>query len=298
MQPHKPVLLSLRECFLLSPHRRSTHSYHAWLPGLVCAGLVTIATVSLEAQDSTTRNTEAISTSLSQLPISTPETWTSPEGLQSSLQVMLTLTVLSLAPALVLMTTSFVRIVIVLGMLRQALGTQQLPPNQVITALAMFMTLLIMSPAWKQVYDDAIEPYTNPDVEMTAEAAWEAGVKPIRTFMSRQIDAAGNYDDVHLFYKYLPSDTPTPQSFDDVPLKVLLPAFMLSELKTAFLIGFQIYLPFLILDIVVSSVTISMGMLMLPPTTISLPFKLMLFVLLDGWRLVVGMLIDSFAPFS
>lgn len=257
-----------------------------------------MATVSVAAQDSTSLKPETVTTPLSQLPISTPEQWTSPEGLQSSLQVMLTLTVLSLAPALVLMTTSFVRIVIVLGMLRQALGTQQLPPNQVITALAMFMSLLIMSPTWKQVYDDAIEPYTNPKVEMTAEAAWEAGIQPIRTFMSRQIDAAGNYDDVHLFYKYLPADTPTPQSFDDVPLKVLLPAFMLSELKTAFLIGFQIYLPFLILDIVVSSVTISMGMLMLPPTTISLPFKLMLFVLLDGWRLVVGMLIDSFAPFS
>ncbi|HAY80544.1 MAG TPA: flagellar biosynthetic protein FliP [Planctomycetaceae bacterium] len=269
----------------------------------MCVGAILTVNVSSKAQDSATLHTEIVHTEsgetpVNPLPMTAPEEWTSPEGLQSSLQVMLTLTVLSLAPALVLMTTSFVRIVIVLGMLRQALGTQQLPPNQVITALAMFMTLLIMSPAWKQVYDDAIEPYTNPEVEMTAEAAWEAGVKPLRAFMSRQIDAAGNYDDIHLFYKYLPADTPTPQSFDDVPLKVLLPAFMLSELKTAFLIGFQIYLPFLILDIVISSVTISMGMLMLPPTTISLPFKLMLFVLLDGWRLVVGMLIDSFAPFS
>ncbi len=289
---------------LVLPLKRiSTNPYTTWLIGLMCVGAILTVNVSSKAQDSATLHTEIVHTEsgetpVNPLPMTAPEEWTSPEGLQSSLQVMLTLTVLSLAPALVLMTTSFVRIVIVLGMLRQALGTQQLPPNQVITALAMFMTLLIMSPAWKQVYDDAIEPYTNPEVEMTAEAAWEAGVKPLRAFMSRQIDAAGNYDDIHLFYKYLPADTPTPQSFDDVPLKVLLPAFMLSELKTAFLIGFQIYLPFLILDIVISSVTISMGMLMLPPTTISLPFKLMLFVLLDGWRLVVGMLIDSFAPFS
>ncbi|HTN74617.1 MAG TPA: flagellar type III secretion system pore protein FliP [Pirellulaceae bacterium] len=227
-----------------------------------------------------------------------PDAWTSREGLKSSLQIMLLLTVLSLAPALLLMTTCFVRIIVVMGLLRQALGTQQLPPSQVVTSIALFMTLLVMTPVWKQVYDDAIRPYTDPNSQMSLEQAWDAGVKPIRNFMSKQIDIAGNSDDVWLFYEYLPPETATPQSYDDVPLVVLLPAFMLSELKTAFLIGFQIYLPFLVLDIVIASVTISMGMMMLPPVMISLPFKLILFVLVDGWRLVVGMLLESFAPYG
>jgi flagellar biosynthetic protein FliP len=225
-----------------------------------------------------------------------PETWTSREGMSSALQIMLLLTVLSLAPAILLMTTSFIRIVVVLGLLRQALGTQQLPPSQVITSLAIFMTLLVMAPVWKNVYDNAIQPYTAPNSTMTLEEAWAEGSLPIKRFMSQQIDSAGNSDDVYLFYRYMPADTPSPQTFDDIPLQVLLPAYMLSELKVAFLIGFQVYLPFLILDIVIASVTISMGMLMLPPVMISLPFKLMLFVLVDGWRLVVGMLLESFGP--
>ena len=225
-----------------------------------------------------------------------PQQWTSPEGLSSALQVMLLLTVISLAPAILMMTTCFVRIVVVLGLLRQALGTQQLPPSQVITSIALFMTLLIMSPVWNRVYTDAVVPYTERDI--TLSEAWDAGVKPVRQFMSAQIARTGNNNDVWLFYKYLPEGTPAPSSYDDVPLTVLLPAYMLSELKTSFLIGFQIYLPFLILDIVVASVTISMGMLMLPPVLISLPFKLLLFVLVDGWHLVIGMLMDSFQTFS
>lgn len=227
-----------------------------------------------------------------------PDAWTSPEGVTSALKVMLLLTVLSMAPAILLMTTCFVRIIVVLGLLRQALGLQQLPPSQVITSIALFLTLLIMAPVWTDVYNDAIVPYTDPQVEMSLQEAWNAGVRPIRVFMSRQIRVAQNWDDVWLFYEYLPSDTPVPRFYDEVPLRVLLPAFMLSELKIAFVIGFQIYLPFLILDIVVASVTISMGMLMLPPVMISLPFKLMLFVLVDGWHLVVGMLLESFAPYT
>ena len=223
-----------------------------------------------------------------------PEAWTSPEGLGSSLQVLLLLTVLSLAPAVLLMTTCYVRIIIVLGLLRQAIGLQSLPPSQVMTSIALFMTLFVMSPVWSRVYTDAIEPYSDPQVAMTMEEAYEAGSVPIREFMSRQIDVAGNHDDVHLFYQYMDPDAPLPSSFEDVPLRVLLPAYILSELKTAFLMGFQIYLPFLIVDLVVASVTISMGMLMLPPQVISLPFKLLLFVLVDGWRLVVQMLMDSF----
>ena len=221
-----------------------------------------------------------------------PENWTSPEGLSSTLQVMLLLTVISLAPALLLMTTCFVRIIVVLGLLRQALGTQQLPPSQVMTSIALFMTLAVMSPAWKQAYDEGVSPYTNREISL--EEAWTRGMRPIRNFMSAQIERAGNSDDIWLFYDYLPPSETKPTSYADVPLQALLPAFMLSELKTSFLIGFQIYLPFLILDIVVASVTISMGMMMLPPVLISLPFKLLLFVLVDGWHLVVGMLLDSF----
>lgn len=223
-----------------------------------------------------------------------PEKWTSPEGLASSLQVMLLLTVLSLAPAILLMTTCYVRIIIVLGLLRQAIGLQSLPPSQVMTSIAMFMTLFVMSPVWTRVYNDAVKPYTDPNISMSLEEAYEAGSIPIREFMSRQIDVAGNHDDVHLFYEYMDPNSPLPTSFEDVPLRVLLPAYILSELKTAFMMGFQIYLPFLIVDLVVASVTISMGMLMLPPQVISLPFKLLLFVLVDGWRLVVQMLMDSF----
>jgi flagellar biosynthetic protein FliP len=223
-----------------------------------------------------------------------PEQWTSPEGLASSLQVLLLLTVLSLAPAVLLMTTCYVRIIIVLGLLRQAIGLQSLPPSQVMTSIALFMTLFVMTPVWTRVYNDAIKPYTDPAAGMTLEEAYRLGAIPIRQFMSQQISVAGNHDDVELFYHYMDRDAELPSSFEDVPLRVLLPAYILSELKTAFLMGFQIYLPFLIVDLVVASVTISMGMLMLPPQVISLPFKLLLFVLVDGWRLVVQMLMDSF----
>ena len=224
-----------------------------------------------------------------------PEAWTSPERLSSTLQIMLLMTMLSLAPSILIMTTSFIRIVVVLGLLRQAIGTQQLPPSQVITSIALFLSLLIMAPVWKEVYDDAVVPYTNRQISL--DEAWEAGVRPIHRFMSMQIARTGNSADVFLFLDYMPN-TPTPDGYEDVPLVALVPAFMLSELKTAFLIGFQIYLPFVILDMVIASVTISMGMLMLPPVLISLPFKLLLFVLVDGWHMVVGMLLESFAPYT
>jgi flagellar biosynthesis protein FliP len=227
-----------------------------------------------------------------------PESWTSREGLSSTLQTLLLLSIVSMAPAVLLMTTCFVRIVVVLGLLKQALGAQQLPPNQVMTSLALFMTLLVMTPVWKEVYENAIVPYTAEDSEMSLEEAWQVGTLPIRNFMSRQIIAAGNDQDVWLFYDYAHATTTPPDSYLDVPLQVLLPAYLLSELKIAFLIGFQIYLPFLILDMVIASVTMSMGMLMLPPMIISLPFKLLLFVLVDGWRLVVGMLLESFGPLN
>ena len=220
-----------------------------------------------------------------------PDFWTSPQGMVPTLQIMLLLTVLTLAPAIVIMTTSFVRIVVVLSILRQAVGTNQLPPSQVITSLALFLTLLIMAPVWQEVYREAIVPYTERRISLgdaTAKAE-----KPIRTFMVSQIEATGNTDDIWLFMEYI-HDGPSQITKENVPWRALLPAYMISELKTAFLIGFQIYLPFLILDMVIASVMVSMGMMMLPPAIISLPFKLMLFVLVGGWNLVVLMLMRSF----
>lgn len=254
-----------------------------------------------DAADTTTTSPTIIQRSPVTVPVEAldmiaggPEQWTSPEGMASSLQVLLLLTVLSLAPAVLLMTTCYVRIIVVLGLLRQAIGLQSLPPSQVMTSIALFMTMFVMTPVWTEVYEEAVKPYTDPEVEMSLEEAYEAGAMPIRLFMSRQIMVAGNDDDVLLFYGYMDPDASMPESYDEVPMRVLLPAYILSELKTAFLMGFQIYLPFLIVDLVVASVTISMGMLMLPPQVISLPFKLLLFVLVDGWHLVVKMLMDSF----
>ncbi len=226
------------------------------------------------------------------------DAWTSPTRLVSSLRVFAVMAALSLAPAILLMTTCYVRIVVVLLLVRQALGSQQMPPNQVTTTLALFLTAVIMSPVWKQVHDKAIKPYTDPAVEMTLDEAWLAGVAPIREFMSRQIKLAGNDADVRLFLDYLPQQSPPPRTYADVPLQALLPAFLISELKVAFLIGFQVYLPFVIVDLVVSSVTMSMGMVMVPPMAISLPLKLLLFVLVDGWHLVVEMLLQSFQMVS
>jgi flagellar biosynthetic protein FliP len=233
-----------------------------------------------------------------------PKDWTSPQGLASTMQVLLLLTVISLAPAILLMTTCFVRIIVVLGLLRQALGTQQLPPSQVITSISLFMTLLLMAPVWQKSYENGIQPYTRSEIGL--DEAFTRGVNPIRHFMADQLIITKNDDDVYLFLRYMPSavdssgKSPNYVYYDRkegetiVPLEALVPAYMLSELKTAFLIGFQIYLPFVVLDIVVASVTISMGMLMLPPVLISLPFKLLLFVLVDGWRLVIEMLLQSF----
>ncbi|MDR1494079.1 MAG: flagellar type III secretion system pore protein FliP [Planctomycetaceae bacterium] len=224
-----------------------------------------------------------------------PDFWTSPEGLVPTLQIMLLLTVLTLAPAIVIMTTSFVRLVVVLSILRQAVGTNQLPPSQVITALSLFLTLLIMAPVWEEVYRESVLPYTERRISL--QDATSSAEKPIRRFMICQIAQTGNTDDIWMFMQYI-RDVPEPNSWEEIPWRALLPAFMISELKTAFLIGFQIFLPFLILDMVIASVMVSMGMMMLPPAIISLPFKLMLFVLLNGWNLVVNMLLQSFAWYA
>ena len=213
------------------------------------------------------------------------------ENFSAAMQIIILLTVLSLAPAILIMMTSFTRMIIVLSLLRQALGTQSLPPNQIIIGLAMFMTFLVMGPTWQKVNDSALRPYL--DGEMDQRTALNRAVVPMRDFMIKQIIASDNDRDVDLFSDF--AGKPRPQQWDDVGTMTLIPAFVLSELKTAFILGFKVYLPFLIIDIVISTVLISMGMMMLPPAMISLPFKLLLFVLVDGWHLITQSLMGSFA---
>ena len=215
---------------------------------------------------------------------------TSRQNLGPAIQMILLLTVLSLAPAILVLCTSFTRIIIVLSLLRQALGTQNLPPNQVLSGLALFMTCVVMAPTWGNVSGKAIQPYL--DGEITQQEALQEGLFHIREFMAAQIQAAGNDETVMMFERYA-GEGPS-KTFSDVSTTTLIPAFVLSELEVAFLMGFKIYLPFLVIDLIISAVLISMGMMMLPPVLISLPFKLLLFVLVDGWTLVVGSLMGSF----
>jgi flagellar biosynthetic protein FliP len=212
------------------------------------------------------------------------------ENFSAAMQILVLLTVLSLAPAILLMMTSFTRIIIVMSLLRQALGTQQLPPNQVLIGLAMFMTFLIMGPTWQRVNSEALQPYMNGKIDQGQALA--AAQNPVRKFMEKQIESSRNESDVDLFMQF--AHQPRAETWDQVSTITMVPAFMLSELKTAFLLGFKVYLPFLIIDMVIASVLVSMGMMMLPPVLISLPFKLLLFVLVDGWRLIAGSLMGSF----
>lgn len=216
-------------------------------------------------------------------------------GLSTSINILVVLTVVSLAPAIMLMCTCFTRILIVLGLLKQALGTQSLPPPQVTVGLAMFMTLLVMAPTFDRLNTEAIQPYSAGQIR-DYDTLWAKARQPLRDFMFDQIEATGNWSSVYMVLNYRGVDTSEPAklSTNDVDMVSLIPAFMLSELKTAFLIGFKVYLPFLVIDMVISSLLISMGMMMLPPVLISLPFKLLLFVLVDGWTLVVGSLMQSF----
>jgi flagellar biosynthesis protein FliP len=211
---------------------------------------------------------------------------TEPEKVQSLIQLVILLTILSLAPAILLMVTSFTRIIIVLSLLRTALGTQQMPPNQVLIGLSLFLTFFIMSPVITRVNTEALKPYY--EEQISGEAAMTKAVTPVKEFMLKQV----REKDLALFVKI--AKEPRPSKPEDVSLSTLIPAFVISELKTAFQIGFMIYLPFLILDMVVASVLLSMGMMMLPPIMVSLPFKLLLFVLVDGWYLIVGSLVQSF----
>jgi flagellar biosynthetic protein FliP len=203
------------------------------------------------------------------------------------MQIFLLMTLLSLAPSILIMLTCFTRIAIVLSLLRQAIGTHQLPPAQIITGLALFLTFFIMAPVWQAVNQDAVKPYLAN--ELTATAAFEKAILPVRQFMIRQT----REKDLALLVEV--AKLPRPKNIEEVPIHVIIPAFIISELKTAFQIGFMLYIPFLIIDMVVASVLLSMGMMMLPPIMVSLPFKLMIFVLTDGWFLIVGSLVQSYA---
>ncbi len=219
----------------------------------------------------------------------------SADGVSASLKILVLLTVLSLAPSILIMMTSFTRIMVVLALLRQAIGTQQLPPGQVLTGLSLILTMIVMAPTWQRMKLNAVDPYF--EGRLTQAEALDRGVAPLRDFMFDQIEQAGNQEHVYLFVEYARGPVPAGVELkrDEIGLAELLPAFMLSELKTAFLMGFRIYLPFLVIDMVIAAILISMGMMMLPPVLISLPFKLMLFVLADGWGVVVGSLLESFA---
>jgi flagellar biosynthetic protein FliP len=202
------------------------------------------------------------------------------------LQIVFLLTIVSLAPAILILMTSFTRLAVVFSFLRHALGTHQTPSNQIIAGLALFLTFFIMMPVWERINKDALQPYLNE--EIPREVALKAAIHPVRQFMFKQT----REKDLALFVKM--ARIKKPKNPTDTPTSVLIPAFVISELKTAFIIGFVLYVPFLIIDMVVASVLLSMGMMMLPPILISLPFKLMLFVLVDGWHLMVGSLVKSF----
>jgi flagellar biosynthesis protein FliP len=211
---------------------------------------------------------------------------TKPDDVAVTLQILFLMTVLSLAPAILILTTAFTRIVVVLHFLRQAIGTQQVPPSQVLIGLAMFLTFFVMAPTWNRVNSEAIQPYMKNTISL--QQAYDRGVVPVREFMLRQT----REEDLALFVKM--ANVEKPQTRDDVPIHALIPAFAISELRVGFEIGFLLFIPFLVIDMVISSILLSMGMMMLPPVLISLPFKILLFILVDGWHLVVRSLLESF----
>ncbi|GAB6173435.1 flagellar type III secretion system pore protein FliP [Paradesulfitobacterium aromaticivorans] len=208
------------------------------------------------------------------------------EALSNPLQIVLLLTALSVVPAVLILMTSFTRIIVVLSFVRNALGTQQLPPNQLLIGLALILTFFVMAPTWNQINTEALQPYLNKEISQT-EALHKAE-EPLRTFMFKQT----RQKDLELFVGLARMERP--QTYGDIPTYVLIPSFVISELKTAFQMGFAVFIPFLVIDMIVSSTLMSMGMMMLPPMMISLPFKILLFVLVDGWHLVVQSLVTSF----
>ena len=212
-------------------------------------------------------------------------------SLDTTLSAAIMFGVASLAPAVLLMTTSFVRMSVVLSLLRQGLGTQQMPSNQIVTSLALFLSAMVMWPIWTQAYREGVEPYQQGRIELST--AYEQGTLPIRRWMATQIEQAGNRDTMLLFLARHPAAPKEIKTYDDVPVESLLPAFLVSELETAFAIGLRLMLPFLVLDLIVATLVVSTGLVMLPPTLVSLPLKLLVFVMADGWSLVVQSLLDS-----
>lgn len=210
----------------------------------------------------------------------------SPDNVSTSVKLFLLLTVLSIAPSILIMMTCFTRIIIVLSFVRSALATQQMPPTQVLLGLALFLTFFIMAPVFQQINDEALTPLFNEEINL--EQAYDKASIPLKDFMSEQT----RQKDLELFLNY--SGAERPKTVEDIPLTALVPAFALSEIKTAFQIGFMVFIPFLVIDMVVASILMSMGMMMLPPVMISLPFKILLFVLVDGWYLVIQSLLKSF----
>ena len=204
-----------------------------------------------------------------------------------TLQILLLMTILSLAPSIIILTTAYLRIIIVFSFLKSALGTQQMPPSQLLAAVALFITFFVMAPTWNKVNDDALKP--SMANKITVEEAYNKGIEPIRQFMFKQT----RNEDMELFIGL--SNQPRPNTRADVPTYILIPAFVLSELRAGFIMGFFLFIPFVMIDMIISSILMSMGMMMMPPMMISLPFKILLFVLVDGWNLIVGSLIRSFS---
>ncbi len=216
--------------------------------------------------------------------------------LGTTVNILLLLTVLALVPSILVLCTCFTRFVVVLALLRQALGSPVLPPTQILVGLSLLLTVVVMAPTMERMYEEGLRPAITGELTDTDEA-WKRTSAPLREFMFSQIEAAGNWSTVYMMLNYRGVDTSKPEELtqDDVDTLSLIPAYVLSELKIAFLIGFKVYLPFLVIDLLVSSLLVSMGMLMLPPVLVSLPFKVLLFVLVDGWQLVVGNLLQSIA---
>jgi flagellar biosynthesis protein FliP len=210
----------------------------------------------------------------------------SPEDVSVTLQILLLMTVLTLAPSILIMTTSYLRMIIVFNFLKTALGTQQMPPNQLLAGIALFLTFFVMAPTWSKVNDNAIQPLMKGEISI--DQAYDKGVEPVRQFMFKHV----REEDLELFIGL--SEMERPETREDLPTYVLLPAFTLSELRAGFIIGFFLFIPFLMIDMIVGSILLSMGMMMIPPMMVAMPFKILLFVLVDGWNLIIGSLIRSF----
>jgi len=249
-----------------------------WFVGLLLFAVLFITDITLAQQTSTKLPFPKIG-----IDVGTAD---SPEDISVTLQILLLMTILSLAPSIVIMTTSYLRIIIVFHFLKTALGTQSMPPGQLLAGIALFITFFVMAPTWSKVNDEALKPLM--DGQMPVETAYDNGIEPIRQFMFKNV----RDEDLELFLGL--SSMAKPKNRQEVPTYVLVPSFALSELRAGFIIGFFLFIPFLMVDMIVSSILMSMGMMMLPPMLVSLPFKILLFILVDGWNLIVGSLVRSF----